>query len=677
MLRFINSSLRRKLLISFFLVGLLPFIILLSYTIFLSETKIVNQTIKEQFRNAKSVATLIDENILNLRKEIDFIASLDLMDDILADDIDKRISILLSKKATDFSVDLSLFVVNKDAKIVASSEKALLLQECTLGDRLKQKYFIYDKHLYISSKIIASFDMNTKLGYLVLKYNLENLERFLAQQESMHAYIINPSTKESIGKRVNLKFKISKDRESVITDNHVIVYEKLSGILNHFYLVYAVDKALALKFLYDFIRFMLYVSVAIFLLIIYVSLRYSKSIVKPIEKLTDATQKIIQKHDYSTVLKIDSNDEIAILTHGFNEMLQTTSEALHNLEEENRLRLKRFVQLIEVFNTIIQTDSEDECIDVSLAEIKKITHKEDLHFSMKRVENSIGLYVTDFEKNEKVYFGSISLAIESFTDKNEYAFYNSIASMITLQLDRIRLISRTMAASKAKSAFISNMSHELRTPLNAIIGFSQFLITYEELTDDQEDTVANIESSAHYLLEMINEILDIAKIEAGKMEAHNEDVQLKDIIQNSYNMLKPLTDDKSLQFELKTEGFSLESFHTDPKMFQQIITNLLSNAIKFTEKGFVKLELYNDTTHVYVEVTDSGIGIEKEDLGRLFSDFTQVENVMQKKHKGTGLGLSLSKKMAYILGGDITLDSEGLGKGLKALFRLDLPELSA
>ena len=164
--------------------------------------------------------------------------------------------------------------------------------------------------------------------------------------------------------------------------------------------------------------------------------------------------------------------------------------------------------------------------------------------------------------------------------------------MIMLQLDRIGLISRTLAVSQAKSAFISNMSHELRTPLNAIIGFSQFMIAYEDLTEDQQDTVGNIESSAHYLLGMINEILDIAKIEAGKMEAHKESVNLQEITQNSYNMLKPLADEKNLDFKLVTEKFSQNLVYTDAKMFQQIITNLLSNALKFTEKGSIVLELY-------------------------------------------------------------------------------------
>jgi len=107
-------------------------------------------------------------------------------------------------------------------------------------------------------------------------------------------------------------------------------------------------------------------------------------------------------------------------------------------------------------------------------------------------------------------------------------------------------------------------------------------------------------------------------------------------------------------------------------MFQQIVTNLLSNAIKFTEKGFVKIEASNDEETTVIKVVDSGIGIESVDLEKLFNDFTQVENVMQKKHKGTGLGLSLSKKMAELLGMELTLKSDGLGKGTQACLRLKI-----
>ncbi|QOP42512.1 HAMP domain-containing protein [Sulfurimonas sediminis] len=668
MISFFKKSLRNKLLVSFLFVGLLPFAILLVYTIFLSQTKIVNQTIKEQFYRANDVKGLIKHHITNLKKEIEFIASLDLMDDIITDDIDKRISILLSKKATDFSLDLSLFVVNNDGLVIASSHNELLLTSFEKYKKLSQNTFIEGEYLYISSQILSSFDRTKKLGYLVLKYNLQNLTRYLSHQENIHSYIINSKTGIIVGDTQALKVDLKKEKESVITDKYVIVYERFDGVLKNSYLVYGVDKSEALKFLYEFVRFMLLISLFITVFVVVIALRYSKSIVSPIENLTKATQKITQEQDYRASLPIESEDEIATLTASFNEMVQTTANALKNLEEENKLRLKRFIQLIEVFNKIIQTQSEDECIAVSIKLIQQITKRDDLVFSKVHTDNSIDLYVTDFEQNKKIYFGSITLALESFSDENEKRFYNSIATMIALQLDRIRLIRRTMAASQAKSAFISNMSHELRTPLNAIIGFSQFLIAYEDLTQDQQETVGNIESSAHYLLGMINDILDIAKIEAGKMEAHIENVDLKSVVKSSYEMLKPLADEKNLEFSLDMQEYTLQTVHTDPKMFQQIITNLLSNAIKFTQEGFVRIKLYNTKEKVCVHVQDSGIGIDKEDLEQLFSDFTQVENVMQKTHKGTGLGLSLSKKMAQILGGDVTLRSEGKGKGSQAEF---------
>ena len=188
----------------------------------------------------------------------------------------------------------------------------------------------------------------------------------------------------------------------------------------------------------------------------------------------------------------------------------------------------------------------------------------------------------------------------------------------------------------------------------------------KRLNDEQIDTVGNIESSAQYLLEMINEILDIAKIEAGKMEAFIETVNVSSILQTSYNMLHPLASDKNLEFEFIYDDI-IET-QTDPKMFQQIVINLLSNAIKFTKEGLVTLKLFNDDEKIYVSVKDTGVGIIQEDIDNLFTDFTQVENVMQKSHKGTGLGLSLSKKMAKILGGDITLHSDGLGKGTEVVF---------
>lgn len=678
MFDFFQKSLRNKLLITFIAIGFLPFLTLLTYTLFLSETKIVNKIVVEQFDRADAVMKLINNHLTSLTKEVRFISSLDLMDDVLAEDIDKRISRLLIQKADDLNLDSTFMLVNSEGVIVSSS---------TISQVNKKKFdisgfsgnsgeYIKDKNLYVYSKVYASFDKTKELGFLVLEYNLDNLDIYLTHKNSIHSYIINPTNTLYIGENLLLNLNFNSKSGSDITDRHVIVYKEIPSIMKGWYIVYAVDKSVALAFLYDFIRFMLYISVVIFVFIIYVSIKYSKGIVKPIEELTVITDDITNTHNYSVQLDVNSKDEIATLTHSFNDMLKTTSSALEKLEEENRLRLKRFIQLIEIFNTIIQTKSEDECIKTSIEQIKILTKKSDLYFQKEEIKSldkeHIALYVTNFDNDTKVYFGTIELGLDSFEDENERRFYNSIATMIMLQLDRIRLIDRTMSASRAKSAFISNMSHELRTPLNAIIGFSQFMIAYEELSEDQQDTVSNIESSAQYLLEMINEILDIAKIEAGKMEAHIENTNILELVHSSYKMLQPLAEDKNIEFNLISDNFEDKEYETDPKMFKQITINLISNAIKFTEKGFVNVELSNDENSIFVKVKDSGIGISQESMKQLFNDFTQVENVMQKQHKGTGLGLSLSKKMANILGGDVILESEGLGYGTTSTFSIKI-----
>ena len=677
MFDFFQKSLRNKLLVTFIAVGFLPFLTLLIYTLFLSETRIVNKIVIEQFDRAQVVMKLINNNLLSLNNEIRFIGSLDLMDDILAEDIDKRIARLLAQKSSDIGSNNTLLVINTHGTLIASSSTKESDQKKFATKEFLQENsgeYIKNDTLYIYSKIYASFDKKRELGFLILEYSLNNLDIYLTHKNSIHSYIINPKNNLHIGEDLSLPLNFTQKNDSIINNKYVIVYQKIPTVMKDWYIVYAVDKSVALAFFYDFVRFMLYISIVIFLFILYLSFKISKGVVKPIEDLTHITDDIINTHNYTTQLEIHTQDEIAILSHSFNNMLKTTSLALDKLEEENRLRLKRFIQLIDTFNTIIQTKTEDECIETSIKQIKLLTNKSDLQFqkeSLKHTDNEhISLHVTNFEDQSTLYFGAIDLGFEIYADENEKNFYNSIANMIILQLDRIRLINKTMSASRAKSAFISNMSHELRTPLNAIIGFSQYMITYEELEDDQKEVMLNIESSAHYLLEMINEILDIAKIEAGKMEAHPQETDILELVQSCYKMLQPLADDKGLEFHLTTESFQDKIYTTDPKMFKQIVLNLISNAIKFTKEGFINLELSNEKETLLFKVTDSGIGIAKESIDQLFNDFTQVENVMQKQHKGTGLGLSLSKKLAHILGGDITLKSNGIGHGTISSFTL-------
>ncbi len=680
MFKVLKNSLRTRLLISFIGIGLVPFLILLIYTLYLSETKIVNKLIIEQHEKTTAIIKRIESHLQHLHKELIFLNSLDLMDDLIADDMDKRVSRLLGKKVDDLNLDLVFMSVDTNSKIIAASDPHYLHKSLTLKRvaNTENGSYIDKEYLYIYTQIRASFDPERSLGILVLKYNLNNLDQFLTHQEGVTSYLEDPSKNLHIGDQKTLHIDYEHSEKSFIDSQHLVVYERLTDLLKSWYIVYAVDKSIALEFLYDFVRFMFYVAPFIFALILYLSLKFANNIVKPIEELTSITDEITNTQNFSMRLTPKSQDEIAILTRSFNSMLATTSYALEKLEEENRLRLKRFTQLIELFNTIIQTKNREECLEVSVKELQQLTGQKQLHFQKENKQEETGastaLYITNFEEESKVYFGRIALGTTAFEDYYEQEFYSAIGVMISLQLDRIRLIKRALSASKAKSQFISSMSHELRTPLNSIIGSSQYLLVYEPLNNAQQDAVGNIESSAQYLLSMINEILDIAKIEAGKVEAHKEEVDLVVLLQNSCDMLSPLADDKDLSLHLETKDFDIDTYHTDPKMFTQIIINLLSNAIKFTSSGEIILRLHHDDKAIYITLIDSGIGITKEEISTLFHDFTQIENSLQNSLKGTGLGLSISQKIAAILGGDIRLKSEGLGKGTTAIFTLPLEE---
>ena len=218
-------------------------------------------------------------------------------------------------------------------------------------------------------------------------------------------------------------------------------------------------------------------------------------------------------------------------------------------------------------------------------------------------------------------------------------------------------------ASRTKSAFLANMSHELRTPLNAIIGYSEIL--QEEAIDLRQDTflpdLRKIHSAGKHLLSLINDILDLSKIEAGKMELFNETFDLGTIIHDVVTTIQPLVQKNNNTFELTCQE-NIGTLHTDVTRLRQVLFNLLSNACKFTEHGKITLKVSRDYQNledwVTFEVTDTGIGMTAPQLSKLFQAFTQAESSTSRKYGGTGLGLVISKRISQMMGGDVTVRSE-------------------
>ncbi len=226
-------------------------------------------------------------------------------------------------------------------------------------------------------------------------------------------------------------------------------------------------------------------------------------------------------------------------------------------------------------------------------------------------------------------------------------------------------------SNRLKSDFLATMSHELRTPLNSILGFSEVLLSGNQLADKQQRWVRNIQSSGEKLLNLINDILDLAKIEAGKMQVRVAEFSVYDVGEGMLAMFRPMAEKKNIDLRGQLD-LTVPPLRQDVVKLQQILSNLLSNAVKFTpEGGRVLLRAEADGDQVVLTVADTGVGIAPEDQDAIFEKFRQSGNPMTREHAGTGLGLSIVKELTKLLGGEVKLQSE-LGRGSTFIVRLPM-----
>ncbi|MEN9562648.1 MAG: hypothetical protein RIR73_892, partial [Chloroflexota bacterium] len=270
----------------------------------------------------------------------------------------------------------------------------------------------------------------------------------------------------------------------------------------------------------------------------------------------------------------------------------------------------------------------------------------------------------------------------AFTDA-DVRLLTTLASSMSVALEKAQLYQQAEearaaadSASAAKSVFLANMSHELRTPLNAIIGFTRIVRRKNEtiLPEKHVENLDKVLTSAEHLLGLINAVLDIAKIEAGRMEVHSATFNMHALLDQCANIASPLFK-AGVSFEKQNSDLPL-LINSDQEKIKQIILNLLSNAAKFTHEGRVILQAEkvetqgNHPESVQISVTDTGIGMNEEALGRVFGEFQQADSSTTREYGGTGLGLTISRNLARLLGGDLTVTSEQ-GKG--SVFILNVP----
>jgi signal transduction histidine kinase/HAMP domain-containing protein len=255
-----------------------------------------------------------------------------------------------------------------------------------------------------------------------------------------------------------------------------------------------------------------------------------------------------------------------------------------------------------------------------------------------------------------------SHGLREFT-ADDLKLLTAIGQQVGVAITNARLFEDLEVASAHKSQFLASMSHELRTPLNAIIGFTRLVLrkTEGQIPALQKENLQKVSTSAEHLLNLINGLLDLSKIEAGRMEVFVESFKLDELVHTVLSTVEPMVKDDHVRL-IPEIAPDIPILNTDREKLKQILLNLLSNAAKFTERGEIKISAWQENGALKLVVSDTGIGMKKEVLDHIFEEFRQADMSSTRKYGGTGLGLAITKRLVHLLNGDISVESE-MGKG--------------
>lgn len=293
------------------------------------------------------------------------------------------------------------------------------------------------------------------------------------------------------------------------------------------------------------------------------------------------------------------------------------------------------------------------------------------------ISDELRVLFTDNEKIQQIQGKYYNKKIMEIREKGEVSGYSLFLADITEQYELMERVreekERADAANQAKSAFVSNVSHEIRTPMNAIVGMTQIMLR-GELSKQQREYLLNIRNSGDALLTIINDLLDMSKIESGKMELVDEEYDFMSMLSDLGMIILNRIGNKPIELLFDIDADIPSKLYGDALRIRQIIINLMNNATKFTEEGYVCLtvkvkQIEDDDIELYLSVKDTGQGIREEDLGKLFGSFQQVDTKKNHHKEGTGLGLSISKQLVELMHGRIGVNSE-YGKGSEFYFTI-------
>ncbi len=445
-------------------------------------------------------------------------------------------------------------------------------------------------------------------------------EKFTSQQHLLsESFQQNVLVRENLGEQAQPQ-DIPKQGLSLFHDGYLHTFIPLTfedgALIGAVYI--RTDTEQLQQRLFDAGKIVLIVLIIALVLAFVLAAKLGAILGRPVFHLLENMKVVARARDYSIRAEKMTNDELGHLTDGFNKMLEEI--------EKSHLKLEQYREHLE--DMVEQRTAElAESRDQALA------------------------------ANQALQQRGEELAVA----RDEALAANDALQRRGEELAEAR--DAAESANRAKSAFLANMSHELRTPLNGILGYTQILNRDSRLNTDQKDGIDIIHRSGQYLLTLINDILDLSKIEAGRIELFPNDFSMDEFIRGLKEIFVIRAQEKNIDFVLllgEDSGFDPQplpvAVHADEKRLRQILLNLLSNAVKFTEKGQVRLKMGYNGTHIQCAVEDTGVGIANEDLDKIFAPFHQVGDVMHKA-EGTGLGLAITQKLIDMMGGQLQVTS--------------------
>ena len=671
MIAWVRRHMAVKLLLLIFLVGVVPYAAILAYTLVSEEKLYTEHFYDEQQGRMAQVAADVGNHMAQLYRELHFLAGSVVMDDLLINDLDRRVASLLERYKAVYDLDFSLLALGLDGRVIASTEvmqtgKPYIRYrafESAVGHT--SPYQADENTFLLEVPVRAALGSDRIIGYLVMEYRTANLQRFNLEGPSASTLLFNPETRHSIGGPLP-PFTVEGQTGTVESKRSVWFYRALAPQLSGWYVGYHMDRALQRSLIDDLNRLLTLLLLFGVGMIAAAAFWFSRRIVAPLGALQRQASDMVRTGQYSLPVASGRTDEIGQLAQAFNAMAGDIRQAFEALERENVFRLQRLTQMIALFHRLMETEEESACLKTALTELKMLAPEYNVRFARAGAPKSMPtLFVYDFEHETLKYYGSLILP-EGLAEE-EQAFFRAVASMIAARIGQIRAYNRLRRDSAAKTAFISHLSHDLRTPLHAILSQTQFLVGYGRLEAGALERIGGIEHAAQQLLGMVNDLLDLARLDAGKYEPELETLrtaEIADMFDEVGALLAPLAEQKGVAL-LLPESVPDTTVVADRRFLRQILLNLLSNAVKFTDSGSVTCAFDTTESVLCLRVQDTGRGMAAETLKHVFEPFVQSEKT-DRARGGSGLGLALSRRYAQHIGAELTLSSDGVGRGSTA-----------